>query len=170
MEIQIRSWQQEDAAAIANALNNKNVQDNLRDGMPFPYTEEDAKEYLSIVQKAEPDTEYNWAILADDEVVGSVGVFRQNNIHKYTAEMGYYIAEAYWGKGIGTKALHDVCACIFEKTNIVRIYAQPFSDNIGSCRILEKSGFICEGILRKNAVKNGQLRDMKLYARLKDET
>jgi RimJ/RimL family protein N-acetyltransferase len=96
--------------------------------------------------------------------IGSIGVFRKDNIHFKTAEMGYYVAEEHWGKGIGTQAVKEVCQYIFENTDIIRIFAEPFAHNLGSCRILEKSGFMCEGILRKNAVKNGVILDMKMYA------
>jgi len=78
--------------------------------------------------------------------------------------MGYYIAEPLWGKGFGTSAVKQTCRYIFEHTDIIRIYAEPFAHNAASCRVLEKSGFQCEGVLRKNAVKNGKEIDMKMYA------
>ncbi|MDE7076233.1 MAG: GNAT family N-acetyltransferase, partial [Clostridia bacterium] len=89
------------------------------------------------------------------------------NIHFRTAELGYYIGVEHWGKGIMTEAVRLVCKHVFDNTDIVRIYAEPFAENIGSCRILEKNGFHLEGIMRKNAYKNGVLRDMKLYALVK---
>lgn len=101
-------------------------------------------------------------------MVGSIGVFRRENIHFRTAEIGYYIAESHWGKGIGTNALKQICQKVFETTDIVRIFAEPFSDNLASCHILEKAGFQREGTLRKNAIKNGQFKDMQMYALIKD--
>ncbi len=102
-------------------------------------------------------------------MIGSIGVFRQANIHSRTAEVGYYIAEPYWGgKGFGTGALKQTCDYIFHNTNIIRIFAEPFAHNISSCRILEKCGFEYEGTLRKNAIKNGIFIDMKMYSILKD--
>lgn len=82
--------------------------------------------------------------------------------------MGYYVAEPYWGQGIGTSAIEQVCNYIFENTDIMRIFAEPFAYNLGSCRILEKSGFVYEGTLRKNAVKNGVVLDMKMYSRIRE--
>jgi RimJ/RimL family protein N-acetyltransferase len=159
----------EDAPALARALNNRKVQDNLRDGLPYPYTENDAKVYIRAMLDADENTTFGFAILLDDQVVGSVGVFRRDNVHFRTAEMGYYIAEPFWGRGLGTSAVRQVCDYIFERTNIIRIFAEPYATNAASCRILEKCGFTCEGTLRSNAVKNGRVLDMKLYALISGE-
>ena len=91
-------------------------------------------------------------------------LFSKNNIHFRTAELGYYLAEEYWGKGIMTEAVKQVCKYVFDNSDIIRIYAEPFAHNIGSCRVLEKAGFQFEGLLRANAVKNGAIIDMKMYA------
>jgi RimJ/RimL family protein N-acetyltransferase len=122
-------------------LNNKNIQDNLRDGLPYPYTEDDAKYYINEMLKADKNSIFAFAITADDRVVGSIGVFRKDNIHSLTAEIGYYIAEPFWGKGLGTCAIKQTCQYVFSNTDILRIFAEPFSYNIASCQILEKSGF-----------------------------
>lgn len=98
MECKIREWKMEDAAELASTLNNKNIQDNLRDGLPYPYTEDDAKFYINEMLKADKNSVFAFAITADHKVVGSIGVFRKDNIHSRTAEMGYYIAESFWGK------------------------------------------------------------------------
>ncbi|MDR7811223.1 GNAT family N-acetyltransferase [Lacrimispora sp.] len=169
MECKIREWQIEDAENLALVINNKKIQDNLRDGLPFPYTVENAKEYITSMLSADKDETYAFAITVDDKAIGSIGVFRCNNIHFRSAEMGYYIAESYWGKGIGTSAVGQTCRYIFENTDIIRIFAEPFAYNTASCHILEKAGFQCEGILRKNAIKNGAILDMKMYALIKED-
>ena len=169
MECEIRTWKLSDAFDLARAMNNKNIQDNLRDGIPFPYTVQDAEAYIHSNLTADKDSRYSFAITANDVAIGSIGVFRQGNIHFRTAEMGYYIAEPYWGQGIGTRAVTLTCSYIFENTDIIRIFAEPFAYNIASCRILDKAGFICEGTLRKNAVKNGIVLDMKMYSLIKGE-
>ena len=168
MECKIRSWRIEDAKHLAEALNNKKIHENLRDGLPYPYTEDDAKDYILAMLEADKDITYAFAITVNDKAVGSIGVFRKDNIHCKTAEMGYYVAEPYWGQGIVTSAVKQVCNYIFENTDIIRIFAEPFAHNIGSCRVLEKSGFVYEGTLRKNAVKNGIVLDMKMYSRIKE--
>ncbi len=165
----IRPWRLEDAADLAQLLNNKNILNNLRDGLPYPYTKKDAEDFISSMRSADPTKTFAFAITADDKVAGSIGVFRCDNIHSRTAEMGYYIGEPYWGRGLGTSAVKQVCNYIFEHTDIIRIFAEPFDYNAASCRVLEKAGFHLEGILRKNAVKNGRVLDMKMYSLVKEE-
>lgn len=164
MECSIRAWRAQDAADLAMALNNKKIHDNLRDGLPYPYTEADAREFIGAMLEADADTTYAFAITVEDRAMGSIGVFRKDNIHARTAEMGYYIAEPFWGQGIGTSAVGQVCRYVFAHTDIIRIFAEPFAHNTASCRVLEKNGFLLEGVLRSNAVKNGQIMDMKLYS------
>ena len=168
MECRIREWRIEDAARLAEMLNNTNILNNLRDGLPYPYTETDAEEYINSMRMADKNKTFAFAITVDDKVVGSIGVFRCDNIHSRTAEMGYYIGEPYWGCGLGTSAVTQVCTYIFEHTDIIRIFAEPFAYNTVSCRVLEKAGFQFEGLLRSNAVKNGNVIDMKMYSLIKD--
>ena len=166
--VNLRDWTIEDAPDLTAAINNKKVLDNLRDGIPHPYTEKDAEAFINATLAAEKDSQYAFAVTYDGKVVGSIGVFRQGNIHRLTAELGYYIAEPYWGKGIMAEAVRQMCEYVFDHTDIIRIFAEPFAFNQASCRVLEKAGFQLEGILRQNAVKNGQLLDMKMYAILRD--
>ena len=161
---EIRSWKINDASDLAFALNNKKILDNLRDGLPFPYTVADATEFINAKLGADSNKTYAFAIVFENKVVGSIGAFRQENVHSRTAEIGYYISEACWGKGIGTSAVKQVCEFVFSNTDILRIFAEPFAHNIASCRILEKAGFSLEGTLRKNAIKNNTIIDMKMYS------
>lgn len=164
----IRKWRMEDAADLAVALNNQHILDNLRDGIPFPYTISDAEDYIEKMISANENEIIARAILADDKVIGSISVNRRDNIYVRTAEIGYYIAEPYWGRGIVTEAVRQICHYAFENTDLVRIDAAPFAFNRGSCRVLEKAGFQYEGTLRCNAVKNGRIYDMKMYALIKE--
>ena len=163
----MRQWQSSDAEALTNIINNTKILNNLRDGIPYPYTIENAKEFIAQTLNAEKNSQYAWAVLANGKVIGSIGVFRKDNIHYRTAELGYYIAEGYWGMGIMTSVLKNVCKFIFENTDIIRIFAEPFAHNTASCRALEKAGFALEGVLRQNAVKNGKILDMKMYSIVK---
>ena len=169
MKCGIRKWKLSDAKDLAAALSNKKVQDNLRDGLSYPYTEQDGKDFISAMLSADENETYAFAITADNIVIGSVGIFRQGNIHRKTAELGYYVAEEYWGKGIMTEAVRKICEYVFSGSDIIRIYAEPFANNKASCRVLEKAGFQYEGTLRSNAVKNGKVIDMKMYSLLKEE-
>ena len=164
MKTAIRAWRMEDAVELQRALNNPHILKNLRDGIPYPYTLQDAKAYITEVLHAERDSVYTWAVTVDGAVAGSIGIFRGGNIHFRTAELGYYLAEPYWGKGIMTSAVRAACRFIFAETDIIRIFAEPFAHNIASCKVLEKTGFEFEGTLRKNAVKDGAILDMRLYS------
>ena len=169
MKIILRNWEMKDAQNLAQIINNKKIQDYLRDGLAYPYTVHDAENYIEQIRGDDPQKAVALAICVEDRVVGNISVTRGENIHARTAELGYYLAEPDWGKGIATNAVKQLCSYIFKHTDILRIFAQPFSENIASCRVLEKAGFCLEGTLRKNAFKNGKVWDMKLYALVKDE-
>jgi len=128
------------------------------------HTEKDAEDFIIAMMKADKNATYSFAITYDDKAIGSIAVFRKENIHRLTGELAYFVAEPFWGKGITTSAIRMICKYIFENTDIVRIFATPFESNIASCRVLEKSGFHIEGVLRHNAIKNGQIIDMKMYS------
>ena len=164
MSCVLRKWRLSDAKALAAALNNENILNNLRDGLPFPYTEQDAEDYITAMLSADENDTFAYAITVDGRVAGSIGAFRQGNIHRQTAELGYYLAEEYWGRGIMTDAIRQLCGILFETTDLLRVYAEPFSYNIGSRRALDKAGFTYEGTMKSNAVKNGKVVDMTLYS------
>lgn len=164
MNCTIRPWRMSDAMDLAAALSDPAILNNLRDGLPYPYTEKDAEDYITAMLCADKSAVFAYAICLEDRAVGSIGAFRQSNIHFRTAELGYYLAREYWGRGIVTEAVRQLCERVFAQTDILRIYAEPFSDNVGSRRVLEKAGFQLEGILCRNACKNGRVLDMALYA------
>ena len=109
----IRKWKLSDAGDLAAALSNKKIQDNLRDGLPYPYTEQDGADFIAAMLAADENDTFAFAVTVEDRAIGSIGAFRQQNIHRQTAEMGYYIAEAYWGRGIMTEAVRQTCAYVF---------------------------------------------------------
>ncbi len=168
MNLSIRKWRIDDKSDLAINLNNLKILNNLRDGVPYPYTERDAEEFIRTMLSENIDSTFSFAITLDGKVIGSIGVFRQNNIHFRTAEIGYYIGESYWGNGYATSAIKQVCEYVFENTDIIRIFAEPFANNKASCRALEKAGFQYEGTLKSNAVKCGSIVDMKMYALIKE--
>lgn len=168
MDCAIRKWRISDKERLAEMLSNKKVQDNLRDGLPYPYTPADGEEYITAMLGADETKTFAFAITLEDQVIGSIGVFRRENIHSRTAELGYYIGEPYWGKGYAASAVRQICEYVFGNTDILRIFAEPFAYNTASCRVLEKAGFQYEGTLRSNAVKNGKVLDMRMYARIRE--
>lgn len=168
MHLSIRPWEADDAPVIVEALSDTGVADNLRDGLPKPYTEADARDYIAFAQTA-GEGAYAFAIVVDGETVGSIQLTRQQNIHRRTAELGYYVVRRRWGSGICTEAVRQICRFAFENTDLLRVFAEPFAENAASCRVLEKAGFKLEGVLRQNAVKNGEVRDMRLYSLVRED-
>lgn len=168
MKCKLRKWKLSDAGDLSAALNNQKILNNLRDGLPYPYTQKDAENYINFILSSAPQDTFAYAIEVGGRAVGSIGAFRQGNIHRRTAELGYYLAEEYWGRGIMTEAVTQLCDKLFAETDILRIFAEPFAHNIGSRRVLEKAGFQLEGILKNNAVKNGRVLDMAMYARTRE--
>lgn len=164
MNVTIRPWRADDAPALSRALSDPAILCRLRDGIPFPYTESDALDYINAMLSANRNSTFAYAVDLDGTAVGSIGLFRQENIHRRTAELGYYLAQEHWGNGIMTAAVKLACEKAFADTDIVRIFAMPFANNFGSRRVLEKAGFNCEGIMKCNAFKDGKLLDTALYA------
>ena len=166
MNVRLRKWNEADLNGLVKYANNSNVAKWLTNGFPYPYTLDDGKAYLSMIANDKPAKVF--AIEVNDEAVGSIGIFPQTNIHEKAAEMGYWLAEEYWGHGIMVKAIKEIVGYGFETFDIVRIFARPFSTNLKSQRVLEKAGFLLEAKLKKALFKNGEFMDEFIYAKLKD--
>lgn len=167
-EVKLRPWALKDADQLAVIANNKNISDNLRDGFPYPYSLDDAYSWLNmIIPENEPARFF--AILFNDHLCGSIGISTKEDIYRKNVEIGYFLEEDHWGKGIATKAIKAATSYAFAQFDIVRVYAEPFFDNQGSRRALEKAGFKCEAIFRKNVIKNGIIRDSCIYSVLRDD-
>lgn len=157
----LRNWKESDVPLLAVHANNKNIEMNLRDGFPIPYTSEDAAEFISSVLKSDPVTVF--AIEVNGEAAGSIGYFPKSNIYKFNAEIGYWLSEKYWGQGIMTEAVASLTEYIFENTKLRRIYAEVFAKNSSSAKVLEKAGYTLEARIRNHIVKDGQMDDTLLY-------
>jgi RimJ/RimL family protein N-acetyltransferase len=164
----LRNWEEKDAERLASIANNKKIADNLNDGFPHPYSIDDAKRFISHSRR-EDSTYLHLAIEMNSVVIGSIGAYFKENVHRMNAEIGYYLAEEYWGKGIMVKVVRCLTQHLFENYDITRIYAQPFARNTGSRRVLEKAGFRCEAILKNSIIKNGNVQDDCIYAILKED-
>jgi len=163
MEYKLRKWNEADLDSLVKYANNSNVAKWLTNGFPHPYTREDGKAYLSMIANDNPSKVF--AIEVNGETVGSIGIFPQADIHEKSAEMGYWLAEEYWGKGIMSKAIEEIIEYGFRTFDIVRIFARPFSTNVKSQRVLEKAGFTFEARLKKALFKNGEFMDELIYAK-----
>ncbi len=166
-DIILKPWSLEYAARLAEIANNRNIADNLRDGLPYPYRLEDALTWLNMTIPVNIPPRF-FAIFSGGIPAGSIGILTKDNIYRKNIEIGYFLEEELWGKGIITAALISVTTYAFREFDIERIYAEVFADNQGSRRALEKAGYVCEAILRKNIIKNNIIKDSCIYSRLRE--
>lgn len=169
-QFDLRKWTPEDAAAIATAANNKNIAANLRNVFPHPYTLEDAKWYVNDCISHEGQRQITRAIVVDGAAVGSIGIFIKEDVQERSGELGYWLSEKYWGKGIMTEAVKQICLEAFQSFDILRIFAEPFDYNQGSRHVLEKAGFTYEGTMRNGIYKNGKVHSYCMYSLLREES
>lgn len=155
-----------DAASLVTHADNLNVARHLRDRFPHPYTSADARRFLEAIIIARPITTF--AIDVSGEAVGGIGFSPGADVERFSAEIGYWLAEPFWGRGIAADALRLTSDYAFATCNVLRLFALPFADNARSIRVLEKAGYTCEGILRASSVKFGEPRDQALYALVND--
>jgi RimJ/RimL family protein N-acetyltransferase len=160
----VRPWRMADAESLVRHANNINVAKQLRDRFPHPYTRRDALDFLKFSSTA--DEPSNLAIVVEGEAVGGVGYVPGSDVERYSAEIGYWLGETYWGRGIVTEAVMLLTDHVFGRINMLRLFALPFADNPGSIRVLEKAGYLREAVLRSSSVKRGQPRDQALYAKV----
>ena len=162
----IRNWRSSDADSLAKYANNRNVWITLRDRFPHPYSLEDAKAFL---QRAADDNEPERMFCIDvgGSAVGGIGFRIGEDVYRLSAEFGYWLAEDYWGKGIMSEVVPAFVDYCFDKFPVNRMFASAYSSNPASARVLEKSGFVLEGRLRKSVIKDGQILDSLLYAKTK---
>ena len=168
-EFQLRSWEIGDAKALAQAADNFNITKNLRNAFPNPYTLDDAIWYINDSIANERKEQINYAIVIDGQAAGDIGIFVKDDVYEKSAELGYWLAESYWRKGIMTKAVQTICKEAFETFDIVRIFAEPYADNAGSRGVLEKAGFTYEGTMRNGVYKNGEIHSYCMYSLLREE-
>jgi RimJ/RimL family protein N-acetyltransferase len=166
--IVLRPWSIIDAAPLALIANNKNIADNLRDGFPFPYSISDAKKWLNIILPENNPPRF-FAIVLNNTLAGSIGIVAKTDIYRKNFEVGYFLSQDHWGKGIATKAIRAATTYAFRNFDVVRVYAEPFADNIASRRALEKAGYKLEATLRNNVIKNGVIKSSCIYSVLKEE-
>ena len=163
----LRPWSISDANQLAYIANNKNIADNLRDGLPLPYTLNDAIVWINSILPENIPPRF-FAIEVDKLVVGSIGLVSKTDIYRKNIEIGYFLDQRYWSKGIITKAIKAATSYAFKEFDIVRVYAESFADNAGSRRALEKAGFFLEATIKRNIIKNGIIKDSCIYSVLKE--
>lgn len=159
----VRSWKKEDAESVARHANNRKIWENLRDGFPHPYGLKDAEAFIDMALKMEPET-YLCIASPENEAIGSIGFVMNKDVERFSAEIGYWLSEDYWNRGILTEALKATTEWAMQTYGLNRLYAQPFDGNTGSVRVLEKAGYVLEGCQKKGAFKDGRFVDKYLYA------
>lgn len=158
----IRSWQPRDAPDIVPHADNRKVWRNLRDAFPHPYTLSDAERFIQHAREQEVETLF--ALEVDGSAAGGIGISLHRDVERVSAELGYWLGERHWGRGITTEAVRALTAWAIEAHGLTRVYALPFAWNPASCRVLEKAGFRQEARLRRAVIKEGRIIDQFLYA------
>lgn len=165
-EWQVRSFRPDDAAALAKYANNRKVWRNVRDAFPHPYRMQDATAWIRMAGRQFP--EVSFAIANAEEVIGTIGLGLQTDVNYRSAEIGYWLGEPFWGRGIATAALLALTEYAFDNYDLIRLFAYVYEWNPASARVLEKAGYAFEGRLRKSATKDGQAIDQLLYAAVRE--
>jgi len=161
----VRSWRVEDAPSLAIYANNREIWLNLRDQFPHPYGLADAEAYLRLV--SERPNETSFAIEVAGQAVGGVSLRPGHDVERCSAEIGYWLGEPFWGRGIMTSAVRAVTEYAFDQLGLTRVFAVPFARNPASSRVLDKAGYEREGLMRRSAVKDGVILDQYLYAKVR---
>jgi len=161
----VRTFQPGDAHSLALMGNNRAIWLNLRDRFPHPYTEKDAAWYIDFVLTKTPY--HSFAIDIDGQAVGGVSLRPGEDIERIAAEIGYWLGESHWGRGIMTDTVRLMTNYAFDHLNLERVFAVPFTTNTASCRVLEKVGYEREGVMRRGAIKDGKILDQYLYAKVR---
>ncbi|MBN2521352.1 MAG: GNAT family N-acetyltransferase [Bacteroidales bacterium] len=164
--IKLRSFRTNDKTQVAKLCNNKKLFDNVRDFFPHPYSEKDAENYIQFCMKENP--QYTFAIEKEGELVGAIGLLRQTDVYRLSAEIGYWIGEPYWGQGIATEAIKLLTKYGFEELGIIRIHTGVFDFNKASQRVLEKAGYKLDCVFKKSIIKNNVICDEYRYSMVKD--
>lgn len=165
-DIKLRRLKKSDAPKMAKLANNENISRNLTDGFHHPYTLQHAEEFIQRFINQEPLTIF--AIEYKDDYVGNIGLVKGTDIYSKTAEIGYFIGEPFWNKGIATTAVNLITEYGFKNLDIVRIHTGIFEYNEASRRVLEKCGFIKEAIFQKSVFKQGKLWNEVRFAKIKE--
>jgi ribosomal-protein-alanine N-acetyltransferase len=160
----IRDWRVEDASSLSRHANNRRIWLMVRDRFPSPYTIEDAEHWVRHCVRALPATDF--AIEVDGEASGGIGVVLCDDVERISAELGFWLGETVWGRGVMTDAVSAFVPWAFERFNLQRVYAHVFERNPASARVLEKAGFSREARLRRAVIKEGEILDEWLYARV----
>lgn len=152
----------DDLDDLVRYANNQNIASKLTDQFPYPYKKEDGESFIKMTMEHDPLQIF--AISIEGKACGAIGLHPQLDIHRKNAELGYWLAEPFWGNGIIPGAIIQMVEYGFEHFEINRIFARPFGSNLASQRVLEKAGFQLEARFKNTTIKNGVYEDEIFYA------
>ena len=164
--VTLREWDITDLPSLVRNAGNPRVAATMRDLFPSPYSEDDGRRFLAMAA-ARPSRNIFRAILVGDDVAGGIRIHPLEDVHRRTAEIGYWLAEPFWGRGVMTEAVRLILPLAFADSEILRIQAGIFESNPASMRVLEKNGFTREAVHHNAITKNGVVMDEVMYARLR---
>ncbi|MFZ1801124.1 MAG: GNAT family N-acetyltransferase [Chitinophagaceae bacterium] len=165
MDFKIRPWHINDLDSLVMHANNPRVAQFMKDVFPHPYTEEAGRKFISFATSG--NSVHIFAIEVEGYAAGGIGIHQQEDIYKKNAEIGYWLGEQYWNKGIISKALNEVVKIAFDQFDITRVFASSFIHNIASQKVLEKAGFQLEAVLKNSIFKNEVYYDELIYTKFK---
>ncbi len=163
----LRPVNEKDSNSIAHYANNEKIFNNVRDIFPFPYTLKDAENFIKTVIENTSHPETHFAIDVKGEAVGMIGLHPKTDVYRKNIELGYWLGEPFWNKCILTEAVKLIVEYTFSNFDVNRIYGGVFESNPASKRVLEKSGFNLEAVLKKSIFKNNTVMDEYIYSLLK---
>jgi [ribosomal protein S5]-alanine N-acetyltransferase len=158
----VRSWTNDDLPSLVKYADNRKIWLNLRDRFPYPYTRRDGRDFIHLARSQRPETMF--AIEVDGDASGGIGFVPHTDVERVSAEIGYWLGEPFWGRGVVSEALVAVTQYAIETHNLTRVFALPYARNAASCRVLEKAGYVLEARLRRSAIKDGEIIDQMQYA------
>lgn len=158
---ELRGWETRDLDSLVRHANNRKIWLNVRDRFPYPYLRAHGQAFIRSTR--EPGSEHAFAIVVGGMAVGGVGFVQQQDVERVSAEIGYWLGEEFWGRGIATEAVTAVTRHAIDTHRLTRLFATTFAHNIASARVLEKAGYTLDARLRKSAIKDGRIIDQLLY-------
>ncbi len=168
MDFTLRRWTENDAQDKADFTNNEEVLKWLWDGVPIPYTKQNAIDWINSINIMDKNDGMEYCIDVDGKAVGTVGYIRGESMRRYSCEIGYFLSQSYWKQGIMSTAVSFLCNHIFEYTDIVRIYAEVYEGNTASQSLLKKCGFTHESTQKKAVIKDGQMINLEIWTLIKE--
>lgn len=166
MKVELKKWSKEDQETLITICNTID-RSFLSGRIPNPYTTESANWWLNMIQKSEGKNGIFRKVIADDKIVGTISVEQKDDVYRKDAEIGYYVLPEAYSKGITTEAARQICEIAFETLEIIRITGLVYEPNIASRKVLEKNGFVLEGIMKQAVTKENNIYNLCIYGKVK---